>query len=333
MTIKDIAKMAGVSTATVSRALNGGTGVNEDTKKRILQICNDFGYQPNELARGLASQKTYTVGVVVADIINSYWPVVFRGIEDVMSQYGYTIVFFNTDYDAQKEHNALQHLRNGRLDGLIISMSNYVTDECMALVNMNYPLVMVGQMLDEVKCPKVGCNNFSSAYTMTEYLLKAGHRKIAHVAGHFETKTGLQRLNGYKTAMQDYGIEIDPSWIISTDYFETNATSKTKALLKEGLDVTALFAANDALAAGCYRAIMELGLRIPEDISVAGHDDIEISSLIHPQLTTMHQQRRKIGQTAACKLLTAMEGHEVKEDIVIVPTTLVERTSVRRLNE
>ncbi|GAP39568.1 LacI family DNA-binding transcriptional regulator [Flexilinea flocculi] len=336
MKINDIAKLAGVSTATVSRVLNNKNCVDPNTRDKILKIVNDHNFQPNMIAKGLASQKTYTIGVAIPDIVNPFYPEVFRGIEDISSVYGYMTIYLNTDYDVMTERKALSLLRNGRVDGLIVALSNRVIDECIAMVSMQYPIVMFGQLMDEVKCPKVGCNNFSSAYTITEYLINSGHKKIAHIAGHKETYTGIQRINGYLSAMENYRLRVEPEWIVSTNYFKNDAYIKTKELIDNKVDITAIFAANDSMVVGCYKAILEAGLKIPDDISFVGHDDIELATILQPALTTMRQEKRKIGNIAAHQLFSAIENQannkKIEENIVIVPTTLIERDSVKKLS-
>ena len=332
MTIKEIAKLAGVSTATVSRALNNGDGVSENTKKKILELVEKVDYQPNVLAKGLSEQKTYTIGIAIPDISNIFYADVLKGIEDIAEIYNYTVVFFNTEYNSAKERKVLEFLNNGRIDGLLGYMSNRVIDECQNVVNRKKPLVLMGHFIDEVECPQVGCNNISSAYEITEYLIKKGHRKIAHIAGSWETKTGIQRLQGYKKALENYGIPIDTDCIIETDYTNAGAYPKILEFLKGDKKVTAMFAANDAVAAACYQAIYDLGLRIPEDISVVGHDDVETAILLRPNLTTMQQQKRKIGRSAANKLFAIIEQKSMVKDVEIIPTTLIERESVAALN-
>jgi len=332
MTIKELAKIAGVSTATVSRALNDGSGINPETQKKILELAKELNYHPNILAKGLSSQKIFTIGILIPDVTNPFYGDILRGIEDIATAYNYTCVLFNTDYDAERERKALDLFRIGRFDGLIASISNRVIDECVNLSNMNYPLVLLGHVIDEVKCPKIGCNNFSSAYTITEYLIKAGHRNIAHIGGHKETKTGIQRLQGYRRALENYDIPVNPDWYISTDYLSHSAYEKTLELLKKEKDITAIFAANDSMAAGCYRAIFELGLKIPDDISVVGHDDTETAMLLQPSLTTMRQEKRKIGRLAAQNLFSSISKGKNSEDIIIVPTILIERNSVKDIN-
>ena len=333
MTIKELAQIAGVSTATVSRALNNNPGINAKTQKRILQLAEELGYEPNLMAKGLSSQRTYTIGVLISDVTNPFYSEILRGIEDIVTQYNYTTAIINTDYDVEKERRALSLLRNGRMDGLIAYVSNRVADECMTLVKMEYPIVMLGHLIEELKCPKIGCNNFSSAYAATEYLIKAGHRKIAHIAGHRETKTGIQRYQGYKAAMANYDYPVDPQWVIPTDYSGHSAYENTLKFLSKHPDITAIFAANDAIAAGCYRALHESGYRIPDDISVIGHDDTEVASILIPTLTTMQQEKRKIGRIAAQSMFRILSTGTLKEDVIIVPTKLIERKSVKKLSE
>lgn len=333
MTIKDIAKLAGVSTATVSRVLNGQSGVNPEKQEAILRIVKEYDYKPNLLAKGFQSQKTYIIGVVIADISNPFYGEVMKGIEEIALSHNYTPAFFNTDYSIEKERRVLDFLRNGRVDGLIASVSNRVVDEISSLADSHYPLVLLGHMHNNVNCPKVGCNNVSSAYSATEYLIKKGHRKIIHVAGHRETKTGIQRLEGYKSAMQNYDIPILPENIIYTDYFESDAYKKMQMRLKLNRDFTAVFVANDYLAAGCYKAILETGLKIPEDVSVIGHDDIETAKLLTPGLTTMAQQKRKVGILAAQNLFKLLNKEPTRDEALIVPTSLLERDSVYDLTK
>lgn len=330
VTIKDIANMAGVSTATVSRILNGKSVVKDSTKQRVQEIMQDLNYHPNAVARSLQVERIFTIGIVIPDIANTYHSEVFRGVEEVARAEGYSTLIYNTDYEVEKERDALHLLRSKKVDGLILQVSNRVTDECKSLVEMGYPIVLLGQFLEGVACPKVGCNNFSSAYTMTEYLIKAGHTAIAHVGGHRETCTGVQRMQGYMSAMENYGLTVRPEWNLHTNYSLSDAYDQTKKMLEQAELPTAIFAANDSIAVGCYQAIWEKGLRIPEDISLAGHDDMSFATILRPKLTTMRQKKREIGRIAARKLLASLHMEKpLGTDIVIVPTELVERDSVR----
>lgn len=330
MTIKEIAQIVGVSSATVSRALNNDPRVSPDTKKRVHDVAERMDYRPNICAKGLVSQKTFTIGMLIPDITDRFYANVMRGIEDIASENNYSVIIFNTDYAPEKERHALNFLKDGRVDGMIAYISNRVIDECISLVNRNNPLVILGHVIDEVKTAKIGCNNISSAYTITEYLINAGHRRIAHVAGHMQTKTAKQRMQGYKSALETYDIPVNPDWIIPTDYDEKSAYINTyKFLQKEKGNISAIFAANDSIAVGCYRAIRELGLRVPEDISVVGHDDTDMAILLYPGLTTMRQDTRKIGHLAAQQLFLHINSGKNTEEVVILPTTLVERDSVK----
>ena len=328
MTIREIAKLAGVSTASVSRAINNETGISENTRKRILEIVTKVDYQPNILAKGLSQQKTYTIGIAIPDMSNVFYADVLKGVEDIAELYNYTVMYFNTYYNSEKERKVLEFLNNERVDGLLGYMSNHVIDECVNTVHRKRPFVLLGQVMDEVECPQIGCNNISSAYEINEYLIKKGHKKIAHLAGSWETKTGIQRLQGYKKAMENYGLPIEDGWVIETDYTNADAYPKIYDFLSKTSDVTAIFAANDAMAAACYQAIYDMGLKIPEDISVVGHDDTETARLLYPNLTTMRQEKQKIGRTATNKLFGIMENRIFAKEVVTIPTKLIERDSV-----
>ncbi len=332
-TIKDIANIAGVSTATVSRALNNKAEVNAETKKKILKVIEDCDFKPSTMGRGLSLKKTFLIGVVFPDFESSYFQMVFRGIEEIAGQHGYSFFYLHTNYNVDKEREALRMLRDGRVDGMIMLLSNKATDECKALVDMGYPVVLFGNDLENVDCPSVICNNFSSAYTIVEHLIQNGHTKIAHITGNRDTKTGILRLQGYQSAMENYGIKLRPEWNLETRYLKEEAYTVVKEILKAQELPTAIFAANDTMALGCYKAIYEAGLRIPDDISIAGHDDIDVASLIYPALTTMRQQTLEIGRTAARKLLDILQGNGYKKDINVLSTSLISRQSVKNLNQ
>ena len=267
---------------------------------------------------------------MIPDITDRFYGEVLRGIEELTDANDYSVILFNTDYQGEKERRAISFLREGRIDGLIAYVSNRVIDECISLVNYGYPLILMGHFIDEIKTTKIGCNNISSAYTITEYLIKAGHRRIAHVAGHMETKTAKQRMQGYRSALETYDISVNPDWIVPTDYEEKTAYENSyRFLSREKGNITAIFAANDMLAVGCYRAIYELGMSVPEDISVVGHDDTGMASILRPGLTTMHQHTEKIGRLAGQHLLAMIANGNDKPRDIILPTTLVERNSVR----
>ncbi len=331
LTIKDIATMAGVSTATVSRALNGRADVNDGTRQKILKIAKDYNFRPNTVGRSLSMQKTFTIGVAIPDLRSSYFTEVIIGVDEVASERGYSTIIFNTGYHREKERETLQMVKDRRVDGMIMLLSNRAADECRAVVEMGYNVVLLGNTLENVDCPSVECDNFSSAYTIVEYLIKNGHRRIAHIGGNRDTRTGMLRMQGFLSVMENYGIPVNPEWNFPTHYFKDEAYSIMKGIIATGNLPTAVYAAADIMAIGCYNAIYEAGLRIPDDISVVGHDDIEIASLVYPPLTTMRQQTLEMGRTAARKLLDAF-SIGLHKDITVLHTSLITRQSVKNLN-
>ncbi len=330
-TIKDLARLAGVSTATVSRALNGRADVNDKTRQKILKIAKDYNFRPNAVGRGLSMKKTFSIGVAIPDLRSSYFSEVILGIDEVASERGYSTIISNTGYEEGREREVLRMVRDRRVDGMIMLLSNRMTDECRALIEMGYHVVLLGNSLENVDCPSVECNNFASAYAIVEHLIKMGHTRIAHIGGNRETRTGMLRMQGFTSAMENYGLPVRPEWNIPTRYFKDEAYSIMKDIIAGGAPPTAVYAAADILAIGCYKAIYEAGLRIPDDFSIVGHDDIDIASLVYPPLTTMRQQTWEMGRTAARKLLDGFSSRP-RKDITILPTTLVARQSVKDLN-
>ncbi|MDR1611804.1 MAG: LacI family transcriptional regulator [Planctomycetota bacterium] len=330
-TIRDVAKLAGVSTATVSRALNGREDVNARTRQKILKIAKDYNFRPNAAGRGLSMRKTFTIGVAIPDLRSSYFAEVILGVDEVAGERGYSTVIYNTGYIEDREREALRMVRDRRMDGMIMLLSNRLTDECRALVDMGYNVVLLGNALENVDCPSVACNNFASAYVIVEYLIKNGHTRIAHIGGNRDTNTGMLRMQGFMKAMENYGIPVNPAWNLPTRYFKDEAYSMMKRIIASGDLPTAVYAAADTMAIGCYKAIYEAGLRIPDDFSIVGHDDIDIASLVYPPLTTMRQQTREMGKTAARKLLDGFSTRP-RKDITILPTSLVARQSVKDLS-
>jgi len=330
-TIKDIAKLANVSTATVSRALNGKLDVSEATRKRIFDLVEEFDYTPNSIARGLITKKINIIGVVVPDIVNPFYPEVFRGIEDEARGKGYSVIYLNTDYELGKEREALVMLKQKSVAGLLWASSTTIFEGECKKDPKNMPIILMDNYHDKLKIPAVTIDNVASAFTAVKYLLSLGHKSIAHIAGNIKNQTARDRMVGYKMALENNGIEFNSDLILYTDYTQKTAKEKSKQFFGK-YKPTAIFVANDIMAVGCYEAIFELGMSIPEDISVMGHDDIYISSIIKPKLTTMRQDKRELGKLAARKLIAKLDDGDSDPNTqtsLFLPTKLIQRESTR----
>lgn len=328
VTIKDIAKKADVSVTTVSRVLNNKPDVGDDTRAKILKIIDELNYNPNSVARGLVMQKTHTIGLIIPDISNPFFPQVARAVEDKAQKLGYSVIFFNTDNNLEREKKAVELFQSKQVDGLIVSLSLGNESVLKTLKAADYPVVQIDRSVSDRLYPLVSIDNQSSAYQLVEYLIKKGHRKIAHISGDLNTTTAQTRLKGYKKALKDNKLVLNDDYIISGDYSQQSGLKAMGKLLDLAERPTAVFAANDLSAAGAYKAIFAAGLKIPQDIAVAGHDDIDIASLLRPELTTMKQPKYDLGEKALTVLMEMIENNKFDLKDQILETNLIIRESV-----
>lgn len=328
VTIKDIAKKGDVSVTTVSRVLNNKPDVGDDTRTKILKIIDEMNYNPNSVARGLVTQKTHTIGLIIPDISNPFFPQVARAVEDKAQKLGYSVIFFNTDNHLEREKKAVELLKSKQVDGLIVSLSLGNEKILKQLKASNYPVIQIDRSVLSNSYPLVSIDNTNSAYQMVEYMLKKGHTKIAHISGDLNTTTGRERMNGYKKALLDYGLKINKDYIVAGDYTQHSGFKAMQKLLKLKERPTAVFAANDLSAAGVYKALFAVNLKIPDDIAVAGHDDIDIASLLRPELTTMRQPKYSLGERAVTVLLRMINNQKTDIENQILKTDLIIRESV-----
>jgi LacI family transcriptional regulator len=308
-TIKDIARKAGVTPGVVSRALNNKYGVKESTRARILKIAQELEYYPNAAARSLVTRKTGAIGVMMADISEPYYSQLIKGMEYVANQTGHTLLFSNS-YESIEHNRVLQKmLYTERVDGLVIVGSNIQEkDFAFSLIEQDIPFVLIERNFSD---PRVNCiyfDNIQAAYLATRHLIDKGHRKIAHIAGNLYNQVTLDRIEGYKRALNDANIEFSSEWITSGNYVSRGGYEAMKEILH--LDCTAVFAGNDTMAYGALLAISEAGLHVPEDIAVIGLDDLEFSGLTNPPLTTIHQPRHEMGKKSLELLTRILRGQQ-----------------------
>jgi LacI family transcriptional regulator len=331
VTIKDIAREANVSETTVSRVLNDKPDVSDETKAKIEKIMKEKGYKPNGIARGLVLDKTYTIGLIIPDISNPYFPEVAKGVENKAKDLGYSVIFSDTDNDKEEEKNAIELLKSKRVDGIILSLSIKNSNELKKLEKEDFPVVQIDRKVPGSKYPTIAIDNNDSAFKATKHLIDMGHTKIAHLTGDLDTKTGQDRLVGFKQALSQFDISYKEDWILEGDYSKESGFKLTNILLEQEERPTAIFAANDLMAIGAYEAIFNYGLKIPKDISIIGHDDIGIASTIRPGLTTMAQPKYKLGQEAAKILIKEIEDKKIEAGkSILLELSLVERESVRK---
>ncbi|MGC8971985.1 MAG: LacI family DNA-binding transcriptional regulator [bacterium] len=329
VTIKDIAEKVGVSTATVSRALNNIGYVKEDTRKKILEIADSLGYERYREG-DTTKAKTNQIGVIVSDVTNPFFTQVVRGIEDVLSIAGYSLLLCNADENVEKEMHYLRILKDKRVDGIILAPARGDHRGINEITDRGICLVLIDRLIDGLDVDAVVIDNISGAYEGVSHLISEGYRKIAMITGPLEVMTARERLEGYKKALRDNGIDFDENLVENGKYTQDGGYRATKTLI-ERVKPDALFVANNVMTTGALLAIKELGLKIPEEIGIVGFDDLEWAPLIDPPLTTISQPIYTIGSTAAQLLLRRL-GRTVKlrKEVVILKPKLIIRESSRR---
>jgi LacI family transcriptional regulator len=331
--MKDVAKLAGVSTATVSHVINKNRFVSESTTQTVLEAMEQLQYQPNALARSLRRKNTLTLGLVLPDSANPFYAEVARGIEDLAYQEGYTVLFGSTEDKPEKEADYLRVFREKQVDGVILLTVGKMTDHIQVILEQNIPLVIVDHEFKDIRADCVIAENRRGGFLAARHLIQLGHRRIACIYGSSHRGTGEERLNGFEDALRENNIPVDPGLVASGDFTAEGGYFAGKSLLAHEPDrPTAIFACNDLMAFGAMGAVYEAGLRIPEDISIVGFDDISLSGYVFPPLTTVHQPKYEMGYLGAKILLEQIRAVEpIPSRLHVLPTELIIRKSTQPL--
>ena len=305
ITIRQIAKAAGVSLSTTSRALNGKMDVSEETRKKVLETAKRLGYLPNRSAVSLKKQKTYTIGVVVEDNSNPFWSEVLKGIENSAREQGYHVIFTNTNRNYQNEVENIKLLLERRVDGFLIVPNQEKYEDLLELKERGIPMVVMGRHVENLGIPMVYNNDIKGGYIATAHLVSRGCRKIAFIGAQPYNTASIERCKGYKKALREAGIEIDESLLkISRNPMRNgameveNAYRHMKELLNESPNFDGIFAYNDLMAFGALKALKEEKISIPSQVKLIGYDDIFYASIVTPSLTTMKTKKQELGEIA-----------------------------------
>lgn len=329
VTIKDISKEAGVSTATVSHVINGTRFVSEPLKKKVNDVIEELGYQPNRIARSLVMQKTQTIGVIISDILNPFYTAVVRGLEDATSDLGYNVVLCNTDEDINKEIRYLRVLLEKRVDGIALATS-FQGDQHPLLRQMSQiPLVTIVRKMKKLKSDAVFADNIGGTYEAIEHLVSLGHKRIGVISGPSGLSSGQERLEGVLKAFTKYGITPNDAWMATGDFKRESGYVLAKGILSLKDRPTALFVSNSQMTLGALQAFRELGVKIPKDMSIVGMDDTEWSVLLDPPLTVIYQSPYDMGNNAGKMLLQRIFKNQKRFKTNVIPAKLIERGSSR----
>lgn len=315
LTIKDIAKKVDVSITTVSRVINDKPDVNSETRAKVLEVIEKLDYKPNNVARGLVLNQTFSIGLIIPDINNPFFPEVARGIEDIANESDYSVIFSSTDNKVEREKKAVDLMLQKKVDGLILSLSMQNKDTLRALEKQEFPVVQLDRNIPGSYYPTVMINHKDSAYRATNYLLNNGFKKITHISGAVDTFPGQERKKGFVAALKEWGYDDLENFIVKGNFSRESGYKAMIKILNSSDLPEAIFAANDMMALGVYQACKENNLKVPNDIAVMGHDNIELSNLVDPSLTTMKQPKYKLGEIAFSKLLEIIKSKENKEEI------------------
>ena len=333
VTLRDVARVAGVHPATVSRALNEETRalVNEETARRVLKAAEELGYQPNPIARGLKTNRSYTIGVLIPDLTNPLFPPILRGIEDRLETDGYTPLTANTDNDPERELLDAQTMRARQVDGIIAATARRDHRLHDALLEAGIELVLVNRRQPELPVSSATADDRGGMRLAVEHLLSLGHTRIAHLAGPLDYSTGLDRHDSFHETMRGAGIDPDRELVLVAEAFtEYEGARLCRQLLVEGRQFSAIAAANDLLGLGCYDVFAERGVRCPEDISVIGFNDMPFAARFRPPLTTIHIPHYDIGKAAAELMLERLQdGGSPPRDIRLEPSLVMRESTAR----
>ncbi|MCD7035194.1 LacI family transcriptional regulator [Metabacillus sp. GX 13764] len=328
-TIKDVAREAGVSVATVSRIVNGLPGYSEGTRKKVAEVIASLGYKPNAVARNLVNRKTNTIGVLLPQVSSSFSAKLLHGIEEEAHIHQYSVIICNTDSNGKRTMDYLNLLREKQVEGILFASEARIDQYEEEILALKIPVLAVDAYSENIPYLKV--NDQEAAYAAAEYLIKMGHQNIGMISGTKEDPiSGAPRVAGFLQALADHGIMPEPNLIEYGDFGFKSGYEAITRLIEKNPFLTAIFAASDEMALGIFSYCYEKGIHVPDELSVIGYDDTEMAEMAVPPLTTIHQPIQEMGAEAVRKLITLIQEEPVESKYM--PYFIKERKSVRRLS-
>ncbi|MEG0051134.1 MAG: LacI family DNA-binding transcriptional regulator [Terrisporobacter sp.] len=329
VTIKDVAKLSGVSISTVSRVINDSKPVTDEVKQRVLNVIKETGYVPNPLARSLVTKKSKLIGVIVPEVSDSFVNEILNGIEAISKMYDYDILLVNTYSDKQQELDSIKLLKTKQVEGILMLSWILDDDHVNVMKESRIPAVYISKTARDFDIYTVSTSNEDATYDMTKYLINCGHEEIALImTSREETILEKERRNGYERALTDSNIKIDDKLIKYglTDY--EGGYSSMKELLNDKIIPSAVFVTGDEAAVGAVNAIFDAGYNVPDDISVAGFNDTKLAKIYRPKLTTVYQPLFDMGAVAIRAIIKLINGEALEEKQIELPYQIMERESV-----
>ncbi|UFJ41804.1 LacI family transcriptional regulator [Brevibacillus humidisoli] len=328
-TIRDVAKLAGVSVATVSRVLNKNGYVNSETEQKVRKAMQQLQYEPNAVARGLAGKRTGTIGLILPDISNPFFPELARGVEDVAQRSGFTVILCNSDDQGPKEKLYIEVLKKKYIDGIIFASNTLVQEDIEQMKRDNLPLVVLDRASSHEAYSVVRSKNFEGAKMAVKHLLEIGCSKVAHLYGPQELITAKDRLRGYEDVAKHFGW-FSPSLMIPGYFRIDGGMAAVEELLSRHPDVDGIFAGNDLMALGALKGLKRRGIKVPEQIAICGFDGISLTEIAEPELTTVAQPIYEMGELAASILIQKIETAAAVSELFELDVKLIQRDSTQK---
>ncbi|KAF0822829.1 catabolite control protein A [Cytobacillus firmus] len=330
VTIYDVAREANVSMATVSRVVNGNPNVKPATRKKVMEVIDRLGYRPNAVARGLASKKTTTVGVIIPDISSTFFAELARGIEDIATMYKYNIILSNSDQNIEKELHLLNTMLGKQVDGIVFMGGNITSELVEEFEKSPVPIVLAGSIEETGKIPSVNINYEQAAFDVTKSFIEKGHKDVALVVGPLREPINQEKkLAGYKRALEEAEVSFRDELVVEGDYTYDSGIEAFEKLLEAEPRPTAIFAGSDEMALGIVHGAEDKGYDVPKDFEVISSDNTRLTLMVRPQLTSVVQPLYDIGAVAMRLLTKLMNKESVDEQIVVLPHRIEERSSTK----
>lgn len=331
-TIKDVARLAGVSIATVSKYLNGGN-VLDKNKRNIDKAIEELNYRINVMARGLKTNKSMTVGILIPSLTNLFFTTIVSSVENTLSEKGYSTIICDYREESQLEQEKLNFLASKNVDGIIMVPSSLENNELIRDVMKTIPVVMLDRKVADIECDVVLTDNINGSYDAVEQLIARGHKRIGIICGPKKHYTAIERLRGYERVHDDYGINMDQSLIRYGDYQIESGHQEILNLLKLPVPPTAVFVTNYEMTLGAIMGINKVDIKMPEDLSLIGYDNLQLAKIIKPSLSIVTQPTNEIGKTAAKVLLLRMKQESnTNPGIYRLKSNVIINESVKQLN-
>lgn len=329
-TIYDVAREAGVSMATVSRVVNGNPNVKPTTRKKVSEAIKRLGYRPNAVARGLASKKTTTVGVIIPDISSVFFSELARGIEDIATMYKYNIILCNSDQNKDKEIRLIQTLLGKQVDGIVFMGGKIAEEHIEEFKQSSVPIVLAATVDEQNQIPSVNIDYEQAVFEAVSHLIETGHREIGFINGPLEVPiNGKYKLNGYKRALAEHDIPFDETLLSVGDYTYESGKETTEQFLNQEVKPTAIFVDSDEMAIGAIHEIQDEGKKVPNDIEVISSENTRLVQMVRPTLSSIAEPTYDIGAVAMRLLTKLMNNEKVESSTVVLPHRIDFRNSTK----